>query len=85
MHDDRGGAKVTTLAAAGVGTGLGAIIFVGGAVLIYLAFDKGACWKSLDAIADYCFNIELLRLSTYNYQPTNALVAGRVLRYVTAT
>lgn len=77
-------AKVTTLAAAGVGTGIGAIIFAGGAVLTYLAFDKGVL-KSLDAIADYCFDIEQLRLSTYNYQPTNALVAGRALRYVTAT
>lgn len=77
-------AKVTTLAAAGIGTGLGAIVFAGGALLTYLAFDKGVL-KSLDAIADYCFDIEKLGLSNYNYQPSGAMIAGQKVRYVTAT
>ena len=77
-------AKVTTLAAAGIGTGLGAIVFAGGALLTYLAFDKGVL-KSLDAIADYCFDVEKLGLSNYNYQPSGTILAGQRLRYVTAT
>jgi len=77
-------AKVTTLAAAGIGTGLGAIVFAGGAVLTYLAFDMGVL-KSLDLIADYCFDVEKLQLSNYSSASSNVLFGGQRMRFVTAT